>query len=197
THLIQIKAYIELLIIHLTTYKNYNECKDRKYLHEINLAEQEWDLLKNFIQVLGPFAEATQYLGDLYYLTHSLMHHVIEKLKEMFEPTIIEMDELNDENEEDAFDYEEEEQTVQGQIKLKNPINTMDLLNEVKIKIYTTLCHYYPNLTSQELVSVLLDPQLKSLDFVNITNRLAAKDLLKNLYDNEKLLDGYEVLQYV
>ncbi|CAG8685076.1 12013_t:CDS:2, partial [Dentiscutata heterogama] len=41
-----------------------------------------------------------------------------------------------------------------------------------------------------ELVSALLDPRFKSLEFVKITNKLTAKDVLKNLYNNEKLLEN-------
>ncbi|CAG8685062.1 12012_t:CDS:1, partial [Dentiscutata heterogama] len=60
---------------------------------------------------LEPFAEATQYLGGSYYSIQILIHYVIEKLKEMFKPTIVEIDELNNEDEKDTFNYEEKEQT--------------------------------------------------------------------------------------
>ncbi|CAG8597738.1 9917_t:CDS:2, partial [Scutellospora calospora] len=115
--------YIDLLIIYLTTHKNSDECKDRKYLHEINLAEQEWNLLKYLIQVFRLFAEATQYLGSIYYSTYSFIYHVIEKLKEMFKLTIVEIDELDNEDEEDVFDYEEEDQTKCEDSENNNKIN--------------------------------------------------------------------------
>ena len=59
TRLIQIKTYIELLITHLTTHENSDERKDGRKLKEINLTESEWDLLKDLLQVLGPFEEAS------------------------------------------------------------------------------------------------------------------------------------------
>ncbi|CAG8796526.1 12473_t:CDS:2, partial [Dentiscutata erythropus] len=94
---------------------------------------------------------------------------------EMFKSTIVKINELDNKDEEDAFDYDEEQ------------------ANQVKTKIYATLWHYYPDPTPQELVFALLDSRLKSLDFVKITNKLAAKDVLRNLYNNEKLLEnGHE-----
>ncbi|CAG8763100.1 16300_t:CDS:1, partial [Cetraspora pellucida] len=166
-----------------------DERKDRKQLRKINLTEQEWTLLKDLLQVLGPFAETTQYLGGSYYSTHSLMHRVIEKLKEIFKPTITNTNIFNIKDEEDAFDYNEE-QTNQDETKLNNPINTIGLLNEVKEKIYTTRCHYYPNPASQELISALLDPRLKSLDFVNMISKSVTENILKNLYNKEKSLEN-------
>ncbi|CAG8788526.1 22411_t:CDS:2, partial [Cetraspora pellucida] len=169
------------------THESSDECKNEKQLQETNLTEQEWTLLKDLLQVLGPFAAATQYLGSSYYSMHSLMHHVIEKLKEIFKPTITNTNIFNIKNEEDAFDYDKE-QINQDKTLLNNLINTISLLNEVKEKIYTTLCHYYPNLASQELIFALLDPQLKLLDFVNMISKSVTKNILKNLYNKEKSL---------
>ena len=59
--LIQIKAYIELLITHLTTHENSDERKDGRRLREINLVDSEWDLLKDLLQVLGPFEEVSNF----------------------------------------------------------------------------------------------------------------------------------------
>ncbi|CAG8653897.1 2601_t:CDS:2, partial [Cetraspora pellucida] len=90
--------------------------------------------------------------------------------------------------------FDDEEPTNEKQIILNDSVNTTDLLNEVKAKIYTILCYYYPNPVPHGLVSALLDPRLKSLDFVKVTNKLAAKRILRNLYDNEKLLENEENL---
>ncbi|CAG8804223.1 9664_t:CDS:1, partial [Cetraspora pellucida] len=116
-------------MIHLTTHKNSDEYKNGKHLYEIYLIEQEWSLLKNLIQVLEPFGEAIQYLDDSYYSIHSLIYRVIKKLKEMFEPIIINMDDSSIEDEKDAFD-DDEEPTNEEQIMLNNFVNTTDLLNE-------------------------------------------------------------------
>ncbi|CAG8638372.1 14489_t:CDS:2, partial [Racocetra fulgida] len=121
------------------------------------------------------------------------MYRVIEKLKEMFELVIINIDDLSIEDEKDAFD-DDEEPTNEEQIILNDSINTTDLLSEVKAKIYTIFCYYYSNPVPHGLVSALLDPRLKSLDFVKFTNKLAAERILRNLYDNEKLLENEENL---
>ncbi|CAG8720317.1 7709_t:CDS:1, partial [Dentiscutata heterogama] len=88
---------------------------------------------------------------DGYYSIHSFIYHVIEKLKEIFEPPIIDINRLSIEDEEDAFNKDQDE------TKLNNSINTMGLLNEVKKKMYIALCYYYLGLAPQELLSALLD----------------------------------------
>ncbi|CAG8588024.1 2982_t:CDS:2, partial [Cetraspora pellucida] len=107
------------------------------------------------------------------------MYHVIEKLKEMFEPITINIDNLNIENEKDAFD-KEDEQTNKEQIMLNNPDNAMDLLYEVKAKIYTILCYYYPDLIPQGLVSALLDPQLNEYENQNSNNANKTDNCMPN-----------------
>ncbi|CAG8704837.1 10683_t:CDS:1, partial [Cetraspora pellucida] len=97
---------------------------------------------------------ATQYLDGSYYLIHSLMYHVIKKLKEIFKLITINANELDFEDETDAFNDDD----MQNENKINNSINTMGLLNEVKEKIYTILCYYYSDPAPQELISALLDP---------------------------------------
>jgi|GraSoiStandDraft_24_1057298.scaffolds.fasta_scaffold25211_2 hypothetical protein len=47
------------------------------------LSSDEWDLLQQLILVLGPFEEATQYLGGEKYATHSIMHPMINEIKRL------------------------------------------------------------------------------------------------------------------
>ncbi|CAG8547402.1 6801_t:CDS:2, partial [Scutellospora calospora] len=191
TRLIQIKAYIELLITDLITHDKAEERKDGKLLKEINLTNSEWDLLKELLQVLDPFEEATRYLGGSYYSTYSFIYAVIEKLKEFFKLTINKLNIENIEDTQDVFDQDEDEQSeFTSYNKINIPVNTVGLLNEVKKKIYMTLCHYYSDYTPQELVSALLDPRLKSLDFINALNRSKVELTLRNLYINEKALEN-------
>ncbi|CAI2188094.1 14150_t:CDS:2, partial [Funneliformis geosporum] len=76
----------------------------------------------------------------------------------------------------------------QRQMKLNTSVNTAGLLNKVKKNIYISLCYNYPEPTSQEWISALLDPQCKSLDSLDITTRLMVKNTLRNLYKDEKVL---------
>ena len=128
------------------------------------------------------------------------MHCVVKKLKSFFKPKNTSENELysnyDTAEEEDAFDDQEEEgmQNVnqQRQIKLNMPVNTTGLLNKVRKKMYTSLCHYYPDPDPQELLSSLLDPRLKSLDFVSITIKHEVEVILKSLYDDEKASEYYQ-----
>src|ERR1700722_6691341 len=47
------------------------------------LTSNEWNLLQELILVLGPFEEATRYLGGEKYITHSIMHPILEEIKRL------------------------------------------------------------------------------------------------------------------
>ena len=47
------------------------------------LSSNEWDLLKKLILILGPFEEATRYLGGEKYITYSTMNPIIEQIKKL------------------------------------------------------------------------------------------------------------------
>ena len=55
--------------------------KDGKQLEKIMLSSDEWDLLQDLVITLGPFEEATCYLGGENYITHSIMIPIIERIK--------------------------------------------------------------------------------------------------------------------
>ena len=62
--LIKIKAYIQILIAELVSNEDDSDAKkDGKHLEQIMLTSGKWDLLQELILVLGPFEEATKYLG--------------------------------------------------------------------------------------------------------------------------------------
>jgi len=47
------------------------------------LSSDEWDLLQHLVIILGPFEEATRYLGGEQYITHSIMIPLIEEIKSL------------------------------------------------------------------------------------------------------------------
>src|SRR5213078_4746591 len=47
------------------------------------LTTDEWNFLQELIYILGPFEEATQYLGGEKYVTHSIMHPIIKEIKRL------------------------------------------------------------------------------------------------------------------
>lgn len=125
------------------------------------------------------------------------MYRVVEKLKGFFKPKTVDENESNTNDdvigEQDAFNDQEEEEEQrnvnQHQIKLNTPVNTTGLLNKVRKKMYITFCDYYSDPAPQELMSALLDPRLKSLDFISATSRLEVESILRELYNKEKTLE--------
>ena len=57
--------------------------KDGRQLEQLMLTSNEWNLLQELILVLGPFEEATRYLGGEKYITHSIMHPILEEIKRL------------------------------------------------------------------------------------------------------------------
>lgn len=57
--------------------------KDGKQLEQLMLTSNEWNLLQELILVLGPFEEATRYLGGEKYITHSIMHPILKEIKRL------------------------------------------------------------------------------------------------------------------
>ena len=81
--LIKLKSYIQALLVELMNSSETDAKKDGKHLEEIMLTSNEWDLLQELISILGPFEEATQYLGGEKYVTHSIMHPIIKEIKRL------------------------------------------------------------------------------------------------------------------
>ena len=82
--LIKIKSYIQMLIVELINNEDDIDAKkDGKQLEKIMLSSDEWDLLQNLVVILGPFEEATRYLGEEQYITHSIMIPLIEEIKSL------------------------------------------------------------------------------------------------------------------
>ena len=55
--------------------------KDGKQFEQFMLTSDEWKFLQELISILGPFEEATKYLGGEKYVTHSIMHPIIKEIK--------------------------------------------------------------------------------------------------------------------
>ena len=57
--------------------------KDGRQLEQFMLSSDEWDLLQQLILVLDLFEEVTKYLGGEKYVTHSIMHLMINEIKRL------------------------------------------------------------------------------------------------------------------
>src|SRR5437764_15278268 len=62
-----------MLVNLLSTKSDPDSKRDYKKLRQIMLEEDEWDVIKDLIPVLKPFAKATDYLGGNKYCTYSMM----------------------------------------------------------------------------------------------------------------------------
>jgi len=108
TRLILIKEFILDLNATLELQSDADSKKDARRLKEIMLTKDEWKLIQDLLQVLGPIEEVTTFLGGSFYVTHSIMNRLIKQLMQKFTPDIEEPDTTNFDNYEDAFINHEE-----------------------------------------------------------------------------------------
>jgi hypothetical protein len=158
------------------------------------LTKNEWELLRDLCEILKGFAEATTYLGASKYVTHSIMSPLLKEIKKRIKPESARQN-VNIEEFIDVFSEEEEGdnaehesiQNVSGRLNLNVPINTTGMLEKVKLHLYNAMELYWNKEEEETLISALLDPRIKSLEFVdNEEVRNKTKDLLKNKYDQLK-----------
>src|SRR3954447_15293866 len=88
------KPFIDIVISSLNVNKDQNSKEDAKRLTKINLTNNEWEVIRDLLEILGPFAELTETLKGTKYATMSYIYPGIAKLKKCFCPTT----ELNNNN---------------------------------------------------------------------------------------------------
>jgi hypothetical protein len=200
--LLRLKDYINLLINTLSTKTDLDSKKDCKRLKKIMLKEEEWNAIKDLVQILKPFAEATNYLGGSKYCTYSIMIPTLIRIINRLQPSTTEDEkyasEIDFKNHENIFDDEifiedddEEENpslTTIKKLKINDPVNTQDLVKKIKLSLYAAMKYYWRNLiTPKSLLPSLLDPRIKDLSFVTAKQRQDTEELLEDEYDQEKL----------
>src|SRR2546429_4882607 len=100
--------------------------------------------------------------------------------------------EINLKNPEIAFDNQvsieddDEEQpnpTATRKLKIKEPVITRGLIDKIKLTLYATMKHYWNDLfTPKALLPSLLDPRIKQLSFVTVSQRFDTEGFLSNKY---------------
>jgi hypothetical protein len=163
-------------------------------------------------QINKPYAEATELLGGSSYYIHSIMTPIFINIKKQFQPStsrdiaVAAKININFNNNSTAFDDIEIEENEQPQtegneneqqstnnkkIQINyNPVNCYNLLDKIKLSLFTAMNFYWNDLTSpNKLLPTLLDPRMKDLSFVSFSECSAAKDLLKEKYEELKLQD--------
>ncbi|UZO09760.1 uncharacterized protein OCT59_029973 [Rhizophagus irregularis] len=84
----------------------------------------------------------------------------------------------------DAFDEENQDEIPNDDIN--KSVNTYGLINEIKSILYTNLIKYYPTITTDALISPILDPRFKSLDFTSSIQKSHTEQQLRTLFEQEK-----------
>ncbi|CAI2199000.1 19860_t:CDS:2, partial [Funneliformis geosporum] len=176
--------------------------KDYKRLSTIMLTTEEWDLIRDLLPILNPFAEATEILGGSNYCTHSIMIPILIDIKKRFHPTtsrgILAARKIIFDNDEVSFDeeiaIEDDEQpppvNATRKIRISEPVNCNGLIEKIKLHLFVAIDHYWDDLTSPDiLLPSLLDPRMKDLNFVTITERQATENLLREKYEELKSQD--------
>lgn len=198
---------INVLNTKLARETDSNSKKDSKQLMEIMITTEEWNLLQNLVEVLEPFAEATDYLGGSTYCTYSIINPVIEEIKkELIKPTESSsqsssqslqvsspplLSDINQQIVEDAFAEDSENQNQRElQPNLNHPVinsSADDLLKTVKKELYENLCKYWNFQDSNALLATLLDPRTKNLEGVPVQIQLETEELLRDKVEELKL----------
>ena len=162
--------------------------------------------MQQLIIILGPFEEATRYLGGKKYITYSIMAPIIEQIKTLLlssnsppnSSTSITSPIFNTseifqeiENADDVFviieevEIQENENIVnknnnqiQNKIDLNKPFETRDVLDEVKKNLYNAMCHYWEYTSDDNLLATILDPRVKSMG-----KKEAEEEILRKYYE--------------
>ncbi|GBC16358.2 zinc finger BED domain-containing protein 1-like [Rhizophagus irregularis DAOM 181602=DAOM 197198] len=164
--LIALKPYIDIVISSLNVNKDNNAKEDAKRLNKINLTNNEWDIIRDLLEILGPLAQLTEILEGTKYATMSYIYPDIIKLKSMFSPTI--NSNLDLETNDDA------------------PTNTFGLLDNIKSNLYKALENYFEVIEKEALIAALLDPHKKKTMFASNDQKELAKANLHEVYELAK-----------
>ncbi|PKB92434.1 hypothetical protein RhiirA5_444702, partial [Rhizophagus irregularis] len=84
--LLELKGYIRTLEANLAKETDQDSKKDSQRLTKVMLTNDEWDLLRDLIPILGPFEEATRYFGGSNYSTYSIMKPLITEIINKLKP---------------------------------------------------------------------------------------------------------------
>lgn len=118
------------------------------------ITDDEWDLLIDLTEILSIFADVTTELGGSNYITSSLRVRMLIEIIKTLTTEFSSETYINGEDD-DAFDENNEEKNQDDDIN--KPVITFGLLDEVKSNLYHNMIKYYPTLTTEPLISSILD----------------------------------------
>ena len=95
-------------------------------------------------------------------------------------------------DEEIAIEDDEQPPPVNAtrKIRISEPVNCNGLIEKIKLHLFVAIDHYWDDFTLPHiLLSSLLDPKMKDLNFVTITECQATENLLREKYEELKSQD--------
>ena len=185
------KGYIRTLEANLSEETDQDSRKDSQRLTKIMLTNNEWNLLRDLIPILGPFEEATRYLGGSNYSTHSIMNPLIAEIIKKLESGLeLNTTNINIEEVEDIFVWDENQDNPtninNNRINLDEPMRTLGALEEVKKTLYHAMLFYWKKDRVVSYLPSILDPRIKKLDFAPNELRQTRRSL-QDKYNDIKL----------
>ncbi|CAG8707037.1 4288_t:CDS:2, partial [Racocetra persica] len=186
--LLELEKYIRVLEVELAKDTSPDSKKDSQHLTKIMLTKDEWDLLRDLIPVLGPFEEATRYLGGSKYVTYSTMNPIMIHIINILKPTPALSEELNVETIKDIFTELEicdDENDSPKRIDLDKPIQTVGILEKVKKTLYRAMRYYWKKDNNESYLPSIIDPRVKRFDFAPDKIK-PVQDLLRVRYHDMK-----------
>ncbi|RGB23335.1 hypothetical protein C1646_677191 [Rhizophagus diaphanus] len=163
-----LKSYIDIVISLLNASKDPNSKEDAKRLMKINLTNDEWEIIGDLLEVLGPFTKLT------------------EKLEEFNNNLDLETNNYAFEEYQLEEADEDDEPGIRRKIKINTPVNTRGLLDNIKANLYKALEKYYKVIEKEALISSLLDPRQKKLKFADNDQKEIARISLNEVYELAK-----------
>ncbi|GBB99440.1 hypothetical protein RclHR1_03520020 [Rhizophagus clarus] len=187
--LLKLHKAIEWLGATLPLSDNHNDRTDGRKFKKQLLLSHEWSLLKQIVNLLEPFEDATTYFSGTSYTTLSIIYPLIQVLKFKYaenndnndDDSEIEQDapnfqheesdeesELSDSDEDNPeLDTPEQSTSYHHQTRSKTAASIIqpaqDILKIMKKTIYNSLFVYWNEPIMISLLALLLDPQLETL----------------------------------
>lgn len=197
--LLLLKDAIDIVLATLSISTTSEARKDAKRLKKIQLTDDEWDLMRDLVNILGHFFEVTEELGGSKYATISYMFPSILGLIEKLDISADYWEESNNvvdfETTDLVFDdnvrfvdaQEEEEDGPKGRkVQINTPIDVTDMKPKIKNALYHALLHYWDLSDGEVFLAYLLDPRCKKLRFATSDQQRQAETALQEKYNNIK-----------
>ena len=149
------------------------------------ITEDEWSLILDLTEILSHFAEATDYLGGSKYCTYSSINPTIIEIMKWVRPSS--RNNLADINLDRIADAFGEVSELERDKDINTPVNTCNLLDQIKKNLYDAMIHYFNPTSPEALLAALLDPRFKKLRFSTQDQKQKTEDELQNKYNEMKL----------